>query len=226
MVELNQDSMIKHGVKDTMYINDTHKIIYAHIPKCASNTCFSIIARNINQSVVSIQTKYGPHSKNEAFKRLDYFKFTFIRNPWDRIVSCYYDRVIKKREYDKDKNPWDPNAFVRMGLHSKISFERFVEIIANQDDENSDYHWRSLHSFITFNDKIITDFIGKVENIEHDWNELCDKLNWKKRKINHENKSNKSIRKHSDYKSYYNSTTKKIIAKRFEKDIDIFKYTY
>ena len=39
--------------------------------------------------------------------------------------------------------------------------------------------------------------------------------------IPHENSS-----KRSDYKDYYNSKTKKIIEKIFEKDVDTFKYTY
>jgi hypothetical protein len=222
MIELNQENMVKYGVKDTLYINKSNKLIYVHIPKCASNSCLYGIQKNINKTILD----KGPYKKEEALKFPDYFCFTFVRKPWDRLVSCYCDRVIKKREYDKDVNPWDPEGFVRMGLHSGISFERFVEIVADQNDENSDYHWRSLHSFITVGDKFITDFIGKVENMDNDWKKVCKHLNWVNRKVYHKNKSIPELRKSSDYRDYYNKKTRKLVAKRFEKDIDIFKYTY
>ena len=41
-----------------------------------------------------------------------------------------------------------------------------------------------------------------------------------------ETKLKSDVRKNKEYKNMYNSTSKKVIAKIFEKEIETFKYTY
>jgi len=222
MVQLDQAAMIEHGVKDTAYVSVRHKFIWVQVPKSASSSCEKIINSNITHNIVPV----GPSSKVAMLKYPDYNSFTFVRNPWDRVVSCYCDRVQRLRFYDYDVNAYDPKGFKDMGLNSGVSFNKFVSIICDQDDDNSDYHWRAQHSFITIDDKVLVKFIGKVETFTEDWEKLFELLNWNIKKVFHMNKSVAEVRKHRSYKNYYNSTTKALVAKRFEKDIDTFKYTY
>ena len=71
------------------------------------------------------------------------------------------------------------------------------------------------------NGKILVDFIGKFENLESDYDYICEKLNIKDHKLPHKNKS-----KRKNYREYYNDSTKQIIADWYKKDIDYFNYKF
>jgi hypothetical protein len=68
--------------------------------------------------------------------------------------------------------------------------------------------------------KIIVDFVGRYENLTQDFQQVCQIVN-----IDTSLPSiNRSV--HRDYKSYYNSTTKKMVEEYFKADIELFGYTF
>ena len=64
-------------------------------------------------------------------------------------------------------------------------------------------------------------FIGKFENLQSDFNKICEIIGIKKEKLPLINNTNKE-----DYKSYYTEETKKIIQKAYKKDIEMFNYSF
>jgi len=199
-----------------MLVSEKNKFIFIHIQKTAGNSITEFLKNNIpdlkpilNKHDFAIQ---GKHKLGDQWD--DYFKFAFVRNPWDRLVSWY--------SMIKDKN--QKNKFGKYVTENSSNFEEFIknctDIIQDNDGIKS-AEFNQLDYLIDENGNIIVDFIGRFENLEEDFNKIIKKLNMPELKLPILNSS-----KHEDYKKYYNEETKKIIEKRFKKDIDFFKYKF
>ena len=219
MVKLETD-------KELIFIVDKLKFCWVLIPKCASNSLTIAISDAIINAGIPKKGKrtllnYFHEGISNLENHPEYFKFVFVRNPWDRLVSCYCNRFSDQFfEGTYGKTSYAPKEFKLMGIHKDMSFNNFVNVICEQDDYNSDRHWRSQHCSIMTN-KIMVDFIGKVENIQLDWRYVCGMMNWNYTKL-----PRKKTSDHTHYNDYYNTITKEQVRKRYEKDIDLFKYTY
>ena len=66
-------------------ISHKHKFIFTHIPKTGGTSITR--ALNPNAGIKNKPLKEMPLKDKE-----DYFKFTFVRNPWDRAVSMFFFR--------------------------------------------------------------------------------------------------------------------------------------
>lgn len=140
----------------------------------------------------------------------DYMSFAIVRNPFDRAVSMF--------QFAKENNLGD-----LYGESNDASFKDFCEIM-NENYINNTKNFIGIHQQTEWLDGAFKpNFILHFENLKNDFKEMLDLCEIKhiNPDIPHENAS-----KRSDYKDYYNSNTKKIVEKIFEKDIDTFKYTY
>jgi len=141
--------------------------------------------------------KYIGKQKFDSF-----FKFAFVRNPFDWQVSLYH--YIKQSKGHRD-----------FSVANKMSFKDFVlREIDNQAPLQSD--------FLT--DKkgdIIVDFIGYTEDVNKSLKYISDKLN-----INYYDPPilNKSKRK-MDYREYYTDNLRQKVYEYYKKDFELFGYS-
>jgi len=98
----------------------------------------------------------------------DTFIFAFTRNPYSRVASCYYDKLVT-REGEPAPDGW-------AGFAAGIGFADFVEQVAELDDEAIDLHLRSQVSILTHEGRLMPHFIGKVERVVVDWLDLTRKI--------------------------------------------------
>ena len=186
------------GIKDDF--------VYVLIPKCASSAIKKTL--DIKNEELTL----------EEIVNLKQFKFTFVRNPWKRIISCWNHWIvgIHSNWIFKD-NPT---------IKEKMSFNNFVSAISKIPDESANDHFASQTAFITWEDEIFVDFIGKLETMNESWQILKDKFNFpeikKANKSKHRNK--KEYLKTENLNLYYNQNTWDIIKKRYEKDIEMLGY--
>lgn len=143
---------------------------------------------------------------NEIFDSC--FKFSAVRNPWARAVSLYFRRE---------------GATVK----DKMSFEEFCEkhFYANDTCRHPTLHKNQYDWLCDENGENLMDYIYKVENFENAINDIKRLTDGRVKLINVKRNSNPNSQS-NNYRNLYNDYTRKIIAKRFEKDIDIFKYTF
>lgn len=156
----------------------------------------------------------------------EYYKFAFVRNPWDRVFSFYKNKILKTDLTNKYFLNGIPRFLVRdygKNLFKYgMEFERFTDIIAEIPDKHAEQHFRSQHKFITYNKICLADFIGKIENIKKDYQYICEQTGIvaKLEKINSTSSST------SGYKNFYNKKMIDKIGKRYEKDILQFQYEF
>jgi hypothetical protein len=202
-------------------ISHLHESIFIHVPKCAG-TSMGKFLRTKNFSNISYhQAKDGSHdNETGAYKigtsrRLkrglediwqDYFKFGFVRNPWDRSVSCWKNRGGPYKEF-KDfikAYPYEKNGDAKRSTQNIIwhALPQYVHLC----DENGD---------------LIVDFIGRFENIESDLYEVCRVLD-----INYEELGRHNATERKPYQEYYDQETIDRVAEIYKKDIEMFNYDY
>jgi len=206
-------------------IDYKNKIIFVHIHKAAGKSLCRSLERNLfpqlinNSEFIYYQYKkrfskkhivyenniIKKHSSALEYKKYigndfkKYFKFAFSRNPYDWQVSMF--RYMKEHINHKQHN-----------IVKDFNFDEYIEWRCSEDlNYQSDY-------ILDNNKNIIVDFIGKVENIYEDMNEVSKLANYNF-KIPHVNKSN--LMKNNDL---HNKSTIAMINKYFEIDFEVFNY--
>jgi len=208
-----------------MLISDSHKFIFVHIRKAAGSSIRDIltpisnpipkdVVSKIKSKILKIETNYqkftfGGHSpilqgKNIIPKELyeDYFKFAIVRNPYTRLVS----------EYEYIKGLQDH------GRHKKVTKMSFHQYISYQS-KRFDAH--QINMLTDKNGTLQMDFIGKLENINEDWNYISNKLKIPNAELSHRNKTFKV-----NYNDYYNDENRDLVSKLWKKDLEVFGYNY
>jgi len=188
---------------------DRNKCIFFHIPKAAgTSVCLSLFGCQTGH--LNFNSLYNSNPQ----KASTYFKFTFVRNPWSRLVSAYHF-LQAGGMYESDK-VWADN-----NIKAYSEFSDFVYKWVNQENVNSFTHFIPQHKFISDENGVIrADFVGKTENIQKDFQVVSSILGLDA-KLQHSNKSN-----HNSYVDYYDNRTKAIVASVYEKDINLFGYEF
>jgi len=134
-----------------------------------------------------------------------YFKFAFVRNPWDRFVSCWRDKVIRRNKFELSD--------------TEQNLESFIDYVTkNVDLEYGNHHLRLQSRLIDLNH---IDYLGRFETFETDLKEVMNLLDIEAA-IKKKNASNRKV----DYREYYTERTKYKVAELYEKDIRIFNYEF
>lgn len=199
-----------------MIISYKHKFIAIDIPKTGTTSIKHLLLPLLDVEDIfsypyfrlqKIQTEAEPTQDNmrhstysEIISKFlnvkNYFKFCFVRNPWDRILSLY----LFKKHNAVNKIPQD------------MSFEHFLLL-------NSAEHFSDQYSYIDgFGD---FSFVGSFENLQQDFNEVCDKIGIPQQQLLHINKT-----RHKHYTEYYDDETREIVAQKHAKDIEYFGYKF
>lgn len=130
----------------------------------------------------------------------DYFKFGFVRNPWDWQVSLYTFALNLKEHHQHE--------FIK----SLKNFDEYIDWRVHKE-------LRLQKDFFYDEDECLVDYIGKFENLDNDFLEVCTKL-----KINNTLQFLNQSKRSSDYLSYYSPQSINMVYEAFNKDVKLFGY--
>ncbi len=190
---------------------DKYKTIFIHVPKCAGVSVNHTLFGNLAGGHATLND-YLHVFEPELIE--NYFKFTIVRNPWDRLVSAYF--FLKKGGFNKDDKDW----FERE-LSQYDSFEQFVTEWVNKENILRYHHFRPQTNYI-FDKyrKIPIDFVGFFENLDDDFDYIANKIGVP------DHLPKKNAGEHKRYQDYYNDKTMEIVAKVYEEDINVLGYNF
>jgi sulfotransferase famil protein len=142
-----------------------------------------------------------PHLRPEEFD--GFYKFGFVRNPFDRFVS--FCSFMTRKEGSFDRNP--------QGVMHHFLFV---------DPPRGRIHYQPQHIF--FEDaqgRMIADQVGRVEEMQESFDEACRKIGIRSRRLETVNASRRG-----NYRDYYTPTLKDAVAKLYARDLELFGYEF
>jgi hypothetical protein len=201
-------------------LSEKHNFLFLHLPKTAGNSiqerlkvysedkivCLNDIQDGLERFEVRNQfsgihkhsslSEYQEVLPEVLFKKL--FIFTTIRNPWERMVSFYFSphRGVKK---------WVRNDFIAL-VNQALTLPALLSI----ESSAAKSMWYEN-----------VDFIIKFEQLEADFQKVCQYLQLSYESLSVRNKSMRSV-----YSEYYDQELIDLVAKKFEQEISYGQYTF
>jgi hypothetical protein len=126
----------------------------------------------------------------------DLYKFTCVRNPWERMVSYYFGTTSLVEA-------WDRKEFKKLILKA-ISVTDYLRLDKSESDPFGN-----------------VDYVMRFENLTDDFRTVSTKLGIPDALLPQYNRSN---REH--YSKYYDTDLRELIRKRFAPEIDRFGYAF
>lgn len=207
-------------------IFDKYQCLFVHIPKTGGVSVYSsLFAAHDRDVPIKSAGHFTLRDYNAIFGESTlqkYYTFTFVRNPWSRLLSSY--QFLKKGGFhSKDK------AWAAANLAKFESFNDFVMQWLTPQNIQKSLHLIPQHEFVyaTRSHKGTTadiDFIGRLENIETDFGHIKHRLGLDCQ-LQHRNKTVSGTKKPS-YRESYTPEAREIVAQVYRKDIELFDYTF
>lgn len=186
-------------------INHQYKCIFIHVIKTGGiSVCKALNMKDKQFHIPASEAKSITKGKWN-----DYFTFSFIRNPWDKMVSQYF--------YNGQCYTKDFNKYISRWYYGK-------KFVTSYSCIHSDYFDLNL------------DFIGRFENFQKDFDFVCKKIGRPATILPHENSvpitsgpnGEKVFPKPKEihYSKLYNQDSIDMVAEKFSKDIKLFNYEF
>lgn len=214
-----------------------HRSILVHIPRTGGMsvrtymesryTSFNLVFEN-RDTVLTIPKDVEFISTNHAAMRKVFarglmnkrvwdnsFKFCFVRNPWDRLVSVYkyYCGFRRKKNYKSNCLLETFDIFVSRVIGNG-------EYLTGLKVRNSQPHFNHALPQTSWIEEGVN-YIGRFERLGEDWKEVCDLMCIKYEPLPVVNRS-----QHFHYSRYYTAESKRVVSKFYEQEIELFKYRF
>tara|TARA_B110000495_G_C23019553_1_gene604595 strand:+ start:1542 stop:2327 length:786 start_codon:yes stop_codon:yes gene_type:complete len=189
--------------------------------------------------VSNIHSSLTQWSKRQDVR--NYFKFSFVRNPWDWMVSQYtflkkiYYRRVKREKQGRPSS----KDFFKQSRHllseklnlfgvsfsdfrndpDVLTFDKYIETYFSADNFN-----KTQSAFLKdLEGALGVDFIGRFESLQEGWDFISQKTGLKHAELK---QTNSSLAR-GPYRDYYKSKdTKKIVTEGLSEDIEAFNYEF
>ena len=185
-----------------MVFSDEKKYIGLRISKCGSRSLmYTLVNAGQGQKgnaahmpPQKIIDQLGPKKWNK------YFKFAFVRNPWDHFVSVWIWHQNVLKQIPKDMPLYD------FAFHAPNMFKPFRWF----------QHWLSPDGHIC------VDYIGKTETMQEDFDKICSKVGIPQTEILHVEST--GYNRDRDYRIYYEDNKRLIEQVRTLYDPRMIEY--
>jgi hypothetical protein len=206
-----------------MIISTLHKFVFVAIPKTGTHAVRQALREHMGpQDMEQVglfvqrslpipalaQIGHGhitleelrPHVKAQAWA--SFFKFAFVRNPFDRFVS--YCAFITR---DGDEFDNDPQAVMR-------------DVLAHPPNDHILFH--PQHSFVTDRSgALLADYVGRVEEMQKSYDEISARVGIPTSRLEKVNAT-----KRRNYREYFDDKLIEGVAKLYARDLELFGYEF
>ena len=212
---------------------ESHKTVFFLLPK---NGCSSLKSQLL--SPLGMEKKEGfPKGIHQPalypfpfapFDELNttyhhYFKFAIVRNPWDRLVSCFKDKIRASDYQEAGYKDGVAIPLQRFGtFYGGMTFDTFVEAVCAIPDGVADHHFRSqVHQLTSPDGVLLVNYIGRLETLEESLREISQHTGLSFSATPHLNKA-----QGEPYQTYYTQELAEKVGNRFETDVALLHYTF
>lgn len=207
-----------------MLISDSKRFVFIHVPKCAGTSMEAALApyalslprskwhsllRRLDLPRDYRRFKFARHAPLRQVERKmprsayeGYFKFAFVRNPWDRLVS----------EYNRTLNEGSRRRHRRVR-----AMESFMEYLRWQAPRPAAHQHRLL---VDSSGDIGVDFVGRFETLERDFERVRQRI-----AVECELPHLKGYA-HAHYRDYYDDEAREFVRRHWASDIEAFGYEF
>ena len=207
-----------------MLISYQRQFLFVHVAKAAGTSITRALYEHCHFPPRRLLTRGLAYSHVPAFHRMkkfplhfsardirrelprsvwdDLYKFAFVRNPWDRLVSSYHFLLSK------------PNHRRHKQVQELGSFSKFVRYELQRP-------WCSQFKCLSDRQgRLIMDYVGRFENLRQDFAIVCQQIGIQTR-LPH---LNMSVR--DDYRDYFDNATRQLVLKHLADDVEHFGYNF
>jgi len=206
-------------------VSHCHRFIFAAVPKTGTHSVRQALREQLGggdveqvglfvnkrfpwQELAAIQhghlslRQVRPYLGEDAFG--GYFKFAFVRNPFDRFVS--YCAFMLRNDNLFQQNPRDVmrHFLFRAPPEHHILFQSQASLLVDEDGET-----------------LLTDQIGRVEDMQGSYDAICARIGIASRPLDRVNGS-----RHGDYRLYYDRALADAVGARYARDLELFGYSF
>jgi hypothetical protein len=208
-----------------MIVSHSHRFIFAAVPKTGTHAVRQALREHLDETDVeqvglfvnkrfpwedlaAIQhghlslRQVRPYLGDDAFN--NYFKFAFVRNPFDRFVS--YCAFMLRGGDDFQQRPREAmyHFLFRAPPENHILFQPQAALLTDDDGTT-----------------LLTDTVGRVEDMQGSYDAICAHIGMTSRLLDRVNGS-----KRGDYRDYYDQALIDGVSARYAQDLDLFGYTF
>jgi hypothetical protein len=192
---------------------DDHRCIFVHIPKTGGVSVSKSLFGNLAGGHMTLE-KYKMIFSESEFD--SYFKFTFVRNPWDRLVSAY--TFLKSGGMGEGDKIWAED-----NLRDYGTFDDFVKNWLNNENIYCKNHFVPQSDYICVgNAEPEVDFIGYFEKFQESFDYVCHKIGIQS-SLGH---LNATQNRKKDYRDFYTTEIRNIVGQVYQRDIELFGYDF
>lgn len=207
-----------------MIISHQHRFVFAAVPKTGTHSVRQALREHMSEEDIEqvglFVNKRFPYEQLAAIRHghlslvqvrpflgeetfREYFKFAFVRNPYDRFVS--YCAFMSR---DTDAFQHSPQAVMRHFLflqppEQHILFQPQSTLLVDADG------------------LLLADMVGRVEDMQSSYDQVCERIGIPTRQLDQVNRS-----KRDDYRQYFDAELKAEVERRYARDFELFDYAF
>ena len=180
--------------------------------------------RSVWNSPDDIQSYHTHHRWNirtgsltESQKK--YYRFTFTRDPFARLASCYRDKILLASDAGHRAEYYDRYIF---DLPGQLSFAEFAERVSRIPDPLADPHFRSQYALLYRDGELQVDFVGKIEELDHQWKPIAARYDLDPRleRVN----VTRANADRFDHRILYTEPVLRLVHERYRQDVEVLGY--
>ena len=197
-----------------MIISDSHKFVFHHVPKTGGSSITAALApycRNYEGVVPSeeihawqlaFHQPYYMHHPVRSYEvgeiPLGYYSFAFVRNPFDAVVSAWNPEKFKYFDEFVDHEIFTGKEFVA----------RYTQFAYLTDEAGN----------------LLVDYVGRYETFAENFYEVVGTIGVPLMLLPKRNITKDKL--HDSYREYYSPVSRRLVEKKYKKDLEFFEYEY